>query len=71
MSKTKNAIQVKCDDFRAMLEICENNFLIGCYCSIKNLWRFSDNTRRVYSTAYIIKAYMPHTSRELARIAFL
>ena len=71
MSKTKNAIQVKCDDFRAILKICGSDFLIGCYCSIKNLWRFSGNTSLVYLTTRIITVYIAHTSRELPRIAFL
>lgn len=71
MPKAKNAIQVKCDDFRAILEICGNNFLIGCCCSIKNLWRFSGNTGCVYSTTHIITVYIAHTSRELAYIEFL
>ena len=71
MPKAKNAIQVKCDDFRAILKICGSNFLIGCYCSIKNLWRFSGNIRLVYFVTHITKAYIAHTSRELARIVFL
>ena len=36
MPKTKNAIQVKYDDFKAILEICGSDFLIRHFCPVKN-----------------------------------